>query len=52
MKWVFFDSCLLSPERNLTCVNRNFSLLKKVVTKQKRDLRTRNRNYESMKPYV
>lgn len=52
MKWVFFDSCLLSPERNLTCVNRNFSLLKKVVAKQKRDLRTRSRKCESMKPYV
>lgn len=52
MKWVFFDSCLLSPERNLTCVNRNFSLPKKVVTKQKRDLRTRSRKCESMEPYV
>lgn len=52
MKWVFFDSCLLSPERNLTCVNRDFSLLKKVVTKLKRDLRTRSRKYESMQPYV
>lgn len=47
-----FDSCLLSPKRDLTCVNRDFSLLKKVVTKLKRDLRIRSRKCESMKPYV
>ena len=52
MKWEFFDSCLLSPKRDLTCVNRDFSLLKKVVTKLKRDLRTRSRKCESMEPYV
>ena len=52
MKWAFFDSCLLSPKRDLTCVNRDFSLLKKVVTKLKRDLRIRSRKCESMKPYV
>lgn len=52
MKWAFFDSCLLSPKKNLACINRDFNLLKKVVTKQKRDLRTRSRKYESMHPYV